>query len=123
MRRRPDGRTLGIAQKEPSQQTPPDDRFRRQAITRCRQPGRSLWLSGRRSWHVHWRRCDRPEPDARERRRAMAFAHERASASAAPDDRFRAPGDRRLASAWATFRSSRAGLISAAADDRVRQAL
>jgi hypothetical protein len=27
------------------------DRFRRQAITRCRQPGRSLWLSGRRSRH------------------------------------------------------------------------
>jgi hypothetical protein len=32
-------------------------------------------------------------------RQTTAFAHKRASASAAPDDRFRAPGDRRLASA------------------------
>ena len=37
--------------------------------------------------------------------RAAPFAHERASASAASDDRFHAPGDRRLASAWATKRS------------------
>ncbi len=40
----------------------------------------------------------------RERGRTIAFAHKRASASAAPDDRFRAPGDPRLASAWAASR-------------------
>ena len=40
-------------------------------------------------------------------RQTTAFAHKRTSASAAPDDRFRPPGDRRLASAWATKRSSR----------------
>ena len=40
---------------------------------------------------------------------ASPIAHKRASASAAPDDRFRAPGDPRLASAWATLHSCRAG--------------
>jgi hypothetical protein len=37
--------------RSPQLRRPRDDPLRRGAITRCRQPGRSLWLSGRRSWH------------------------------------------------------------------------
>ena len=48
--------------------------------------------------------------------RAIGSAHKRASASAAPDDRFRAPGNPRLVSAWATKRSSACGAPGVAAD-------
>jgi hypothetical protein len=40
-----------FVQEEEQLRRPRDDPFRRQAITRCRQPGRSLWLSAQLSWH------------------------------------------------------------------------
>jgi hypothetical protein len=56
-----------FAQEEQQLRRPRDDPFRRQAITRCRQPGRSLWLSGRRSWHdcIGDKALARIQPDRR----------------------------------------------------------
>jgi hypothetical protein len=68
---------------------------------------------------LQWRRGH----GRRRAHRTSAFAHKRASASAAPDDRFRAPGDPRLASAWATTRSSEPARVGAPADDPIQAAM
>jgi len=69
-----------------------DDRYRRQAITRCRPPGRSLWLSGRRSWHdcIGDRAVVPVGPDLRRSRRSLSPKGRRPHAGGACQD----PADR-----------------------------
>ena len=97
-----------IRSKSTKQDSPTGERLSRSSPQehrsqhRCWRPDRSNSPGGLSMPVPRWRRT---APTAESR--AAPLAHKRASASAAPDDRFRAPGDPRLASAWATRRSLR----------------